>query len=153
VVANAMVEEEVPAFIPSAVKQKIEKYKVPLNDAAGDVVSELHKSNVDLEQVLKAIDENSDKEFYAAIDELNSAELKNSDQAFDILKKHFKTDFDMELLRNAFTKNVDVKTIRKNLKQINEYRDQQLMDPEVAKEVIKKVLIEKEEEFKKATTN
>jgi hypothetical protein len=28
-----------------------------------------------------------------------------------------------------------------------------LMDPEVAKEVIKKVLIEKEEEFKKATTN
>jgi hypothetical protein len=148
-VANVIVNGETPGFVPVSVQKKIEKFKAPVNKASEDLIIHIHKSNITLDQIFKAIDETEEEQVHAALDELNIVEVTNTNQAFDVMKKHFTADFDIEDLREPFNKNVNMKLIRKAINRANNYRDEEVMDPEMAKEVIKKILLQKENEYNK----
>jgi hypothetical protein len=146
-VANAIVKEETPPFVPVYMQRKFEKFKAPVNRASEDIINQMHKSHLTLEQIFKAIDETDEEQVHAALGELTLSEVKTTNQAFDVFKRHFRADFDVEVLREPFNRNVNMKMINKAIDRANAYRDEEVMDPEMAKAVIKKILLQKEKEY------
>lgn len=153
IMADVMVKEELPVYIPKFMEKRIEKYRAPVNKSAEDVIIEIHKSKVTLDQILKAIDDSEEAQVYSAIDELTEMKPKNTDEAFDIAKKHFQVDFDIEVLREPFKKNVNIKMIQKGINQANDYRNEQIVDPELLKRMLKKILLQKEKEYNRELGN
>ena len=73
--------------------------------------------------------------------------INNVDQLFDMGKKYFPVDFDVEVFRETYRKKATIPLIEKAILYANKYRDEKLMDANTAKETAKRVLIAKEEEF------
>jgi hypothetical protein len=148
-VAKALVQQEEPPYIPKFVQTRISRYKAPVNKGAEDVIREMHRRNVDIDQVLKAIDETEEEQIYLMLDELNQTRVTDTDQVFNVAKKYFRTDFDLEVLRKPFNENVDTAMIRKGLKQAAYHRNEEPIDPEMAKAILKQVLVQKEREYRR----
>jgi hypothetical protein len=146
-VADVLTKAETPSYVPAFVQNKIEKYKVPINKGAGDFVTELHRQNVPVQEVINTIDETSEEEIEAALNELKDQDIKTTDEAFDIIVRHVNSEMNLEIFRAPFKRNVEVKTIQKFLSDddFNTYRES--LDPAMVKEVAKKVLLEKEAEY------
>lgn len=147
-VADALItKKDTPGYIPKYIKIRVQKYKAPVNKGAEDVIQHIHERQISLDQVFKTIDETEEEQIYDILSELNHTKLKNPDQVFDIAKKHLHTDFDIEVLREPFNENVDLKLIRKGISYANAYRHDASISPEMAKAVIKRILLRKEKEF------
>jgi hypothetical protein len=146
-VAEVLTEEETPSYVPPFVRSKVVKYKEPINRGARDVIDQIHQSGVTIDQVINTIDNTSEADINALISELNEVELQSTDQAFNIASKHLAGDFDVEVLRKPFKENVDLKNLQKGIRYANDHRNDEEMDIDMAKEVIKKVLIQKEKEY------
>lgn len=149
-VAEAFVEKENPAYIPRFVQARIEEYKAPVNEGASDIIVEIHRADVRLADLLEAIDRADEDQVHMMLDELSQRRITNTNQVFDIAKKYFTVDFDIEVLRKPFNENVDMAMIRKGLKQAAYYRNEDPVDPEMARAVIKQILIQKEKEYQKS---
>ena len=148
IIANELLRETEPAFLPKKISEKIKKVKTQTNQLSKDVIKDIHASNITLDQLLKAIDEVTENKANLLLDDLNRlGEIKSSDQVFDLAKKHFPVDFDVELLREPFRKKADVHVLQKAIQKANEYRNNNLIDFETAKAIVKRVLTEKEKEF------
>jgi hypothetical protein len=149
-VAAALVKEEEQPYIPKFVQARIKKYKEPVNKGAEDVIREIHRSQVTLQQILETIDRTEPEQVQAMLDELSDTRIVSEDQVFDIGKKYIRADFDVEVLRVAFKENVDTSMIRKGLRQAEYHRNEVPIDPDMAKAIVKQVLIQKEKEYKRA---
>lgn len=149
IIAKTVVANDLPAIVPSTIKTKIEKARKPINEGAGTVISTIHQSGVSIEQIIKAIDEAKEEQAYAMLDELNSTKITNVDQVFDMGKKYFPVEFDVEIFREAYRKKATLPLIEKAIRYANRYRDEKLMDAQTAKETAKRILKEKESEFNK----
>jgi hypothetical protein len=152
IVASAIAGENTPGYVPQFVEARMRKYKAPLNKSAADVIREAHGSNVTLEQLLAAVDRTKPKEVYAALAELQEAKVKNTNQVFDIAKRHVDADFDVEVLRKPFNENVDMEMVKRALGYTEGHQEDEV-DPEMAKAVIKKLLIQKEKEYRQSMMN
>jgi hypothetical protein len=151
-VAEAIVSEELPAYVPDRVKAKIEHYKAPINQVSSDVIREIHQSDVSIDLILKAVDDTQEADVYAALHEVNERKPETTDEVFNVAKKHIQADFDVELLRSSFNKNVNMKMVNKAIKNLNAKIDEDV-DPEMMKAIIKQVLIEKEKEYNARSGN
>jgi hypothetical protein len=150
-VADALVTKRgLPPYVPKHIKIRVQKYKAPINKGAEDVIHTIHHAHISLEDVFKTIDETEEEQVYAVINELKTTPLKNTNQVFDIAKKHLHTEFDVEVLREPFNKNVDMKLIKKGMDYANAYRNDASISPDMAKAVIKRILLQKEKEFNQA---
>jgi hypothetical protein len=147
IVADTLSSEQLPTYIPQPIKTKIEKVKKPLNETAKDVIKTMHSSGITLDQILKAIDDAKEEQAYAMLDELNKTKITNVDQIFDMGKKYFPVDFDVEVFREFYRKKATLPLIEKALLYANKYRNENLIDAETAKETVKKILVAKEEQF------
>ena len=139
------------ALVPDDIQDRIQKIRKPVNEGAGVVVETMHRSGVTMDQVLRAIDETKEEQAYAFLDELNRSEIQNPDQVFNLAKKHFPVDFNVEIFRKPFNEKVNLATIRKGVRYANMYKTKDEFDAATAKSVVKRILLEKEEEFKKLT--
>jgi hypothetical protein len=149
-IAESITSEPV-AFVPDNIQDRIQKIRRPVNDGAEVVVETVYKSGVTMDQILKAIDEANEEQAFAFLDELNSADLQNPDQVFNIAKKHFPVEFDVEIFREPFNKRVTIAAIRKGVRYANIYKDREEFDSGTAKSIVKRILLQKEEEFKRLT--
>lgn len=148
VIANELLKDTEPAFLPKKITEKIKKVKTQTNQLSKEVITDIHASNITLDQLLKALDEVTESKANLLLDDINRlGEIKSSDQIFDLTKKHFPVDFDVEPLREPFRKKADVHVLQKAVQKANEYRDNKLIDFESAKAIVKRILIEKEKEF------
>lgn len=148
IVAEAVIaKDELPGYLPNPVKNRIEGIREPVNAGAEDIVREMHESNVPLEKILRMIDNTTEEMGNDMLDELSKTPIANTDQAFDIIKKHLKADFDLEVLRKPFNENVDMQTIRKGIQYGNINRKSHDIEMETARAIAKKVLIEKEKQI------
>ncbi|HYF67526.1 MAG TPA: hypothetical protein VD884_05285 [Ohtaekwangia sp.] len=152
-IAHSITAEESPAWMPNSVDTKIKKIRKPVNEMASAVIKHAHKSNVSIEDVLKAIDEAKEEQAYALLEELNKTEIQSTDQVFNMAKKHFPVDFDVEIFRETFNKKVTLHHIKKGLRYANSYKEREEFDPETAKSVAKQILLQKEAEFNKVVKN
>jgi hypothetical protein len=147
VVANAIVEGDVPSYVPENMKKKIAKIKVPLNKGAEDIIVQIHKSGIPLKKVLDAVDQIDQSQINDALNELQSMKITNTNQAFDIFKKYIPEDFDAESLREPFNKNVDMSMIKRAEGYAESYHNNEAIDTDMLKSIVKKILIQKEKEF------
>jgi hypothetical protein len=149
-VADAITEDQTPGYVPRFVEVRMKKYKAPLNKSAGDVIHEIHESNVTLEQVLQAIDRTEPEQVYAALNELSNSKPKTTDEVFDIARKYVNADFDVEILRKPFNENVNMSMVKRAMGYAEGYRNDDTIDPDMAKAVAKKLLIQKEKEYRQS---
>jgi hypothetical protein len=149
-VAKSITDEGVP-FVPETVKKRLKKIRKPVNEGAEAVVQTMFKSGVTMEQILKAIDDAKEEQALAMLEELNKTEIKNPDQVFSIAKKHFPVDFDVEIFREPFNKKISMRQIKKGLRYANIYKDREEFDAETAKSIAKRILLQKEDEFRRLT--
>lgn len=140
-----------PAYVPKVVERQISRYKVPISNAATDIVKSMRASDITMDQVFEAIDKTEPQHIQMAFDELQKADLKTPDDAFNIFKKHINADFDVELLREPFTKNVNMKMIRVATKKANQYNEDSV-DADLVKAIIKNILLQKEKELAQTDT-
>jgi hypothetical protein len=148
-IAQSIVSEESPAYVPRKMKTTIQKIKKPVNEGAHAVITTMHKSGITIDQILKAIDNAREEQAYAMLDELNNTEIKDPNQVFDMAKKHFPVDFNVEVFRKPFNEKVSLRLIKKGIRYANIYRDEEKMDAQTAKAIVKKILLQKEKDLSK----
>ncbi|MBX2966263.1 MAG: hypothetical protein KF845_08975 [Cyclobacteriaceae bacterium] len=150
IIANELLKETEPAFLPKKVTEKIKEVKVQTNHLSVGIIKDIHKSNITLDQILKSLDEVTEDKADLLLYEINNlGQLKSSDQVFDLIKKHFPADYDIESLREPFRDKADVQKLQTLIQKANEYRNNNLINFESVKAIIKRILIEKEKEFNK----
>jgi len=151
-VAEALVSESLPGYIPKRLKTKVESIRKPLNDGTKAMLEKMHESDITLNQVLKAVDNISEDEAYAFLDELNTKKPANTNEVFDLAKKHFPADFDPEVFREPFNKHIDIKQVKKAAAYANLNRRSNDVDITTAKAIVKQIIIEKEKELSEIGT-
>jgi hypothetical protein len=154
-IANAIVSSnELPAYLPEKVKEKVMKVRVPVNQGADVIITTMHESKkVTLDQILNAIDNVTEEQAYAMLESLNKTKVENTDQVFDLAKKQFPVDFDVEIFRKAYHQKVSMRLIKKAIVHGNRLKENQDMDFESARSIIKQILIQKEKEFNKVVND
>lgn len=147
-IANALLGDDEPSILPKKVVEKLKKIKAPTNQISEEIIRSIHTSNITIEQILTALDGVTEEKASELLDDINSLdEITSPDQIFDLTKQHFQVEFDVELLREPFRSKIDINLLRQVIKKANQYRNNNIIDFESAKIIIKRILIEKEEEF------
>lgn len=149
-IASAIINEKAaPKLLPNRYEKQFVKSRDRINSGADSVLRILHRKNISLQQLLKAIDEVDENDAYRFLDELSTTTIVSSDQVFSIGKKYFKPDFDVETLRELFRKRVSVSQIKRAIALAIKHRDEGDISPEIFRSVVKQVLIEKEKKISK----
>lgn len=148
-VAEMIVEEDTKVPVPSQLKTKISKIRKPVNEGATAMVTTMKNSGISMDQIFKAIDDAQEEQAYAMLDELNNTKIVSTDQVFDIAKKHFPVDFDVEVFRKTFNQKVSMRLVKKGIKYANIYRRDERIEPSTAKSIAKKILLQKQDELNK----
>ncbi len=147
-IASIIVYDKVtPNYLPTRYEKRFLKSRKQINLGADSVLHIIHSKHVSLEQLLKAIDEVEEEQAYNFLDELSSITIVSSNQVFDIGKKYFKPDFDVELFREVFERKASVSQIKRGVILANKHRDEGDMSPEMLRAVAKQILIEKEKKL------
>lgn len=148
IVAESITGNTSIPYLPKEYKSKIEKIKKPVNDIANEVVHQTWRSEISIKDILKAIDNTKEDQALAFLKEINTTEIKSTDQVFTIAKKHFPVDFDVEIFREPFNAKVNLKQINKGIQYANQYTaGEAMVDVTTAKSIAKKILLQKEKEF------
>jgi len=149
VIADAIISDELPTYLPERIQKKVKRVKKPVNEGANAILQTMHKSNVSLEQVLEAIDNVTEEEANALLDSINMYPPQNEDQLFNMAKRQFPVDFDVEVFRKPYKDKVSMRLIKKCVANANRYKQSDEVDFESARSIVKSILIQKEKEFKK----
>jgi hypothetical protein len=149
VVAQAIVSDDQPVYLPKRLMNRIEEVREPINKSTENFIIELKKADIPMTKVYDAIENTTEEQAYQMLDELNDARITDPDQAFDIFKKHVHTEFDLEPFRASFNQNVDPKMIRRLIKYANMNRSMNEVDIPTAKAIAIQLLKEKEKEMNK----
>src|SRR5688500_18171351 len=108
IIAKAIVNDATPTYIPTRIMNKVDELRAPFNKGADEMIAEMKRNNIELNDVLVLVDNANEKEAYNFLTELNQENPQTTNQVFDIAKKHLKADFDVEIFREAFVSNVDM---------------------------------------------
>jgi hypothetical protein len=146
-IANAIVKESLPAFVPKRMQNKMKEISAPLNNSTEAMLQKMHDSDIPIDRVVKAIDNTTEEQAYDLLDDLNQAKPKNTNEVFDIAKRHLAADFDIEPFRKPFNDHVGMKDIRKGLQYANHNRTSKDIDFATAKVIFKNIVLRKEEEY------
>lgn len=146
VLAEAVVSESLPGYIPKRLKTRVESMRAPINKGTEAMLRKMQESNVSVDQVLDAVDDISEAEAYAFLDELNAKNPRSTDEVFDVAKKHFSPEFDLEIFREPFNQYFEMKQVKKAIAYANFNRKSNDVDIATAKAILKSIIIEKEKE-------
>ena len=145
-IAQAVVSDSLPGYIPKRLKTRVEAIKTPINKGADAMIQTMHKSNIPVETILETVDNVTEEQAYAFLDEVNEIQPSSTNEVFDLAKKHFPAEFDPEPFRQPFNQHFSMKQIRNGLAYANMNRRSNDVDISTAKAILKKIIIEKEKE-------
>ena len=148
-IAEAMISNSPPGYIPKRLQNRVESLKIPLNKGTEAMLEKMHAADIPLSQLLHAVDNISEGQAYAFLDDLNETKPLNTNEIFDIAKKHFSRDFDLEVFRDPFTRYFQMKQVKYAIAFANLNRKSNDVDISTAKEILKEILIEKDKEMRK----
>lgn len=147
-VAEAVVSESTPDYIPKRLQTRVESVRKPLNQGTEALLKEMHAAEIPVDKVLTTIDNVTEEDAYAFLDELNREKPSTTDEVFDLAKKHFPTDFDPEVFREPFKRHFTIAQIRKGISLANLNRRSPEIDITTAKAIVKRIIVEKEKELR-----
>ena len=149
-IAKAVTSEEIPDYIPKRLQARMEAIRTPINGGTEAMVQKMHQSNIPLKEVLDAVDDITEEQAYEFLDEINQKKPVNTNQVFDLAKKHFVTSFDLEVFRKPFNEHFKMKQLSRALAYANMNRKYNDIDIVTAKAILKSIIIEKEREIRKS---
>ncbi len=114
------------------------------------MISRMHASDIPLEKVLKTIDNITEEQAYAFLDAVNEQQPETTDGVFNLAKKYFTTEFDLEVFREPFNQHFKMSQIRNALAYANMNRKSNDVDIATAKAILKTIIIEKEKEIRES---
>jgi hypothetical protein len=145
-IARAVVSDSLPGYIPKRLHTRVEAIKTPINKGAEAMIHTMHSSKIPLEKILETVDNITEEQAYAFLDEVNEVQPGNTNEVFDLAKKHFPAEFDPEPFRQPFNEHFNMKQIRNGLAYANMNRRSNDVDISTAKAILKKIIVEKEKE-------
>jgi hypothetical protein len=152
-IARAVVSEAMPDYIPKRLQARMEAIRTPINGGTEAMVQKMHDSNIPLKEVLDAVDDITEDQAYEFLDEINQKKPSNTDQVFDLAKKHFVTRFDPEVFRKPFNEHFKMKQLNSALAYANMNRKYNDIDIVTAKAILKRIIIEKEREVRTSVSS
>lgn len=147
-VAEALVAEQSPSYIPRRLMNKVDELRKPVNKGADEIILEMKKNDIPLEDVVEVIENTSEDEAYEFLMDLNESNPKTPDEVFDIAKKHIDADFDIEVFRKPFVENVNMKAIRRAMSYANTNQRTKDLDIVTGRAIARQILMEKYEQVK-----
>lgn len=146
VMARAVVSESLQGYLPAQLRKKVKTIHAPINKGAEALLKKMDESDISLDQVLAALDHTTEQDAYAFLDEVNKTKPRNTNEFFDIVKKHFQGDFDIEPFRAPFNQHFGMAQIRKAIALANANRREKKVDLPTARKIVKEILRQKEKE-------
>ena len=146
-IAETIVSDSIPSYVPKRFESRVEALSRPINEGTEAVVEEMHNQGIPMDELMDAIDKTTEQQVDAFLNELTRQKPGTTDEVFDIMKKYVPSDFDAEVLRKPFTEHVDMKQIEKIIGYANDNRKTHDLDFQTTKAVLKKIILEKEEEL------
>ncbi len=146
-IAGVTVSESLSNYIPKRLKARVEAIKNPINKGTEAMIEQMHASEIPLEKVLHTVDNITEDQAYAFLDEVTKTQPATTDEVFDIAKKHFPADFNPEVFREPFNAHFKIRQIRNAVEYANENRKFNDVELTTAKAILKNILIEKEKEI------
>ena len=147
IIARAVVADSLPGYIPKRLQTKVDAIRMPLNKGAEAMLRKMHSSDISVDQVLEVVDNISEKEAYAFLDDLNQKRPATTNEVFDLAKKHFSADFDLEVFREPFNTHFEIKQINNGIAYANLNRKSNDVDIVTAKAILKTIILENEKEI------
>jgi hypothetical protein len=147
IIAKAIIAEDTPSYIPKRLMNKVDEFRAPVQKGADEMVIQLKRNNIPLDKALELVENTNEEVANNFLEELNASNPKSTNEVFNIAKKHLSADFDLEVFRDAFVQNVNMKTIHKAMNYANTNQRTKDLDIETGREIVKQILIEK---FKEA---
>ena len=148
VIADAVTTEKLAGFIPKRLKARVEAISKPINKGTEAFIEKMHASQIPVDEVLDAVDNISEEQIHAFLDEINTTKPKDTNEVFDVAKRHFRTKFDPEVFRQPFNEHFEMKQIANACAYANLNRKSYDIDIETAKAIVKKIIVGKDKEFR-----
>lgn len=145
-IAGAAVSDSLPSYIPKRLKARIESIRSPINKGTEAMIKQMHASEIPLKKVLQTVDNITEEQAYAFLDEVTRTQPETTDEVFDIAIKYFPAEFDPEVFRKPFNEHFKIKQIRDAVAYANQNRKSNDVELTAAKAILKNILIEKEKE-------
>jgi len=143
-------EEEESILIPEGLKPTILKTRKELNRQMDSIPSLMNSLNLTFDDLIYIAETLDANQVLQSINELNRTDLKNTNQAFDIVKKNIVIEgFDLETFRPAFNKKVNLKKIKNALRKINDNNLTTTVSIPIARETVKQVLYDNREKIER----
>jgi hypothetical protein len=146
-IADAVTAGSLPDYIPKRIQSRIQGISAPINKGTEAMLKQMHTSDIPVEEILAVIDATTEEQIYALVEDLDRVRPRTTDEVFTIAKKHISSDFDVEVFRKHFNDHITMQQIRKALFYANQNRKTHDLDFAMAKTIVKKILLEKEEEY------
>ncbi|MBX2963575.1 MAG: hypothetical protein KF687_13770 [Cyclobacteriaceae bacterium] len=149
-IAKAILEDKEPSIMPKKVASKLKKVKKPINKLSEEVINSIHKHNITFEQILQLIDNVEEKEVNNLLSQIQASnKIESHDQLFDMIKEALFADYEIEQLRDPFKQHFKLNLVQSYINLALEQRDNNLIDFDMAKVILKQILTEKENDFNK----
>jgi len=145
-IADAVTSDTSPEYIPKRIQNRVEAIRKPINKGTEAIIEKMHASEIPVQDVLSAVDNITEDQAHAFLDEVNEVKPESTDEFFDVAKRHFDTDFDPEVFREPFKKHFKIDQLRSAVKYANLNRTSNDVDITTAKAIVKKIILEKEKE-------
>ncbi len=143
-------ESEESILIPKQLKPTVQKARVELNKQMDSIPKIMYSLNLTFDDLLYIAETIDANQVLRSIDEFNKTDLKDVDQAFDILKKNITIEgYNAEPFRPIFRKKVNLKKIQSVLRKINENQLTTTISIPVARETVKQVLLDNREKLER----
>jgi hypothetical protein len=146
-IAKALISEEVPPYVPKRFKSNLEEIREPVGKGAEAILLKMKEAGISLQDLLDAIDNITEPQAYAFLDEVNATEPTETDEIFDLALKHFPTKFDAEVFREPVKKSFKFRQILNAIDFGNTNRRTRDVDFSTIKAVAKIIVTEKAKEL------
>ena len=146
VIADAVTTEKLAGFIPKRLKARVEAISKPINKGTEAFIEKMHAAQIPVHDVLDAVDNINEEQVHAFLDEINVTKPKDTNEVFNVVKKHFRTKFDFEVFRQPFNEHFEMKQLANAFAYANLNRRSNDIDLETAKAIVKKIIVDKDKE-------
>jgi hypothetical protein len=147
-VGKAIVQNQEPAVLPAPYKEKIQKFRKPVNKATEKILMEIDSSDIPFAAILRLIDNTEDEAVVRTYAELKAEQPDDPNEVFDIVKKNIPSEeFDLERFREPFLRYATMERYEYGMRYIENNEIIEQIEEMPYRQIVKEVLLHKRAEI------
>jgi len=153
-IANAVLSESPPAYLPEKYKIQLEKIQSPIKNYSKDMMRVSDSLQLSKDFILTAIDNVDPDEVLAVYTQLEAKHITDSNEVFNLIVKEIKIDnINISLYRELFAKHMTPNRINRALRYAESHKLATSLAPNTAKMIAKQLVIDHFESKKSDSIN